>query len=135
VDEVFNLSPQHVGSEHKPPPPPPPPTRRRITTRNAGTDRVKGDDTKSPPHVPAVKQTPVEQVDEALDETTSDRNPDQDQVCLANLSHGTHQSRFSHPLRESLGQIDSTARRRTVGGDSQPRGSLIHTRNFSTRKR
>jgi len=86
VDEVFNLSPQHVDSEHKPPPPPPPPTRPRITT---DTNRVKGDNAKSLPL--------VEQADEAPDETMSDTNSDQHQVGLANLSSGTPPGRFSHP--------------------------------------
>lgn len=75
VDESFNLSPQHVDSEHKPPPPRPP-TRLLVGTKSADTNRVKGGDAKSPPHAP------VEQADGAPDETASDANSDRDQVSL-----------------------------------------------------
>ena len=95
VDEVFNLSPQHVDSEHKPSPPPPP-TRPHITTKSGDPNCVNGGDAKSPPHAPAVKLTPVGPGDEGSDKTTSDTNSDQDQVGLAGLSSGTVEGRTSH---------------------------------------
>ena len=94
MDEVFNLSPQHVESEHKPPPPPPR-TRPRITTKRGDPSCVKGD-AKSPSHVPAVKSPPVERADGAPDEITSDAGSDQDQVGPASLSPGTAEGHISH---------------------------------------
>jgi len=89
VDEVFNLSPQHVDSEHKLPPPPPS-TRPRVTTKSGDSTRVKGSDARSPPHVF------VEPADEVSDNTRSDTNSGQDQVGLVSLSSGTAEGHISH---------------------------------------
>jgi len=89
VGEVFNPSPQHVNSEHKPPPP----IRPRVTTKGRDPNRNEDGDAKSPYALP-VKLTPVELADEASDKSTSDTNSDQDQVGLPAFRLGRQRTTY-----------------------------------------